>query len=251
MSKAAGVFHLLFGITLLLGCETPKENENPEMDFTLAVYEKNECFGERCANVSFSYPEFSNSHPISPRINAHIEEQLKMYLQFGVFDDYETLDDAVEDYFSTFEQQDREISHWTVEVEARVTYLTSKLLSVQFISNSYTGGNHPNEHLLFLNFDLDQGHLMISDEIVFDRERLKGLAEKSFRKHHQVAETTTLEEDGRFFLEENDIFLPFSIGYRSQNLVLYYNHYEISAYETGATELIFPLADLEGIVLVK
>ena len=251
MSKAAGVLHFLLGITLLGSCQAPKEYESPEMEFNLAVYEKNNCFGERCANVSFSYPEFSASHPMAPRINAHIEEQLKMYLQFGVFDDYESLDAAVDDFFNVFEQMGEDITHWSVDVDSRVTFLTDRLLSVQFTSTSLTGGHHPNEHLLFLNFDLDQGHLLRTDEIVFDRKKLMKKAERAFRKHHQLAESQTLAEDGRFFLEENDIFLPFSIGYRDRNLVLYYNHYEINPYEMGATELIFPLKDLEGIVLIK
>jgi len=251
MRKAASVLHLLVGISLLGSCQAPKESENQELNFDLAVYEKNNCFGERCANVSFSYPEFDVSHPMGPRINAHIEEQLKMYLQFGVFDDYETLDAAVDDFFVVFEQMEEDITPWSVVVEARVSYLTDQLLSIQFVNTSLTGGNHPNEHLLFLNFDLDQRHLMLSEEIVFDEEKLLGKVEIAFRKHHQVADTKTLEEDGRFFLEEDKIFLPFSIGYRDHNLVLYYNHYEISPYEMGATELVFPLEDLEGIVLIK
>jgi len=251
MSKAASVLHFLIGITLLGSCQAPKESESQEMEFNLAVYEKNNCYGERCANVSFSYPEFDLSHPMAPLINAHVEEQLKMYLQFGVFDDYESLDAAVDDFFDVFEQMGEDVSHWSVEVEARVTYLSDQLLSIQFTNTSFTGGNHPNEHLLFLNFDLDQRHLMISEEVVFDKEKLLEKVEKAFRKHHQVADTKTLEEDGRFFLEEDKIFLPFSIGYRDHNLVLYYNHYEISPYEMGATELVFPLEDLEGIVLIK
>lgn len=250
MSKGAIVLHFLPWVLLIGACQAPKEEEIQKMEFNLAVYEKNNCFGERCANVSFSYPEFNNSHPYAKRVNAHIEEQLKMYLQFGVFHDYESLDAAVDDFFEVFEGEE-DTSLWSVEVESRVSYLSEKLLSIEFKNKSFTGGIHPNEHLLFLNFDLDQGNLMIREEIVFDREKLMEKAEAAFRTHHQVSQHKSLVEDGRFFLEEGDIFLPFSIGYRGKNFVLYYNHYEISPYDMGPTELIFPLDELKGIVLIK
>jgi len=250
MSNSTFVIHFLPWILFLVACHAPRETENAELEFNLAVYEKNNCFGERCANVSFSYPEFDTMHPFAQQVNAHIEEQLKMYLQFGVFHDYESLDAAVEDFFEVFGQE-KNARLWSVEVEARVTYLTDKLLSIEFTNKSITGGNHPNEHLLFLNFDLDQGNLMIREEMVFDREKLLEMAESAFRKHHEVSQHMSLVEDGRFFLDDGNMFLPFSIGYRGRNLVLYYNHYEISPYDMGATELLFPLQDLEGIVLIK
>jgi len=250
MNKRVLILHFLPWMLVLGACQGTKENENPDLEFNLAVYEKNNCVGERCANVSFSYPEFDISHPYARLINAHVEEQLKMYLQFGVFHDYDSLDVAVSDFFEVFQQQEGG-SLWSVKVEARVSYQTDKLLSIEFTNISYTGGNHPNEHLLYLNFDLDQGNLMIREEIVFDRGKLIEKAEKSFRKYHNISQTKSLNEDGRFFLEEDNIFLPFSIGYRGPNLVLYYNHYEISPYDMGPTELIFPLTELEGIVLIK
>lgn len=250
MSKCALVLNFLCWIFMLGACQAPKETENPEIEFILAVYENNNCYGERCANVSFLYPEFDTSHPYAPQINAHIEEQLKMYLQFGVFHDYESLDEAVDDFFKVFDMEEDTVL-WSVDVEARVSYITEKLLSIEFKNTSYTGGNHPNEHLLFLNFDLDQGNLLIREDIVFERKRLKEKTEMAFREYHQVSQSQSLEEDGRFFLEEGNMFLPFSIGYRGRNFVLYYNHYEISPYDMGPTELIFPLTELEGIVLIK
>jgi len=250
MNKSSFGLFFLPWIFLIGACQSPEDAENPEMEFILAKYEKKNCFGERCATVTYSYPEFNTSHPFAPQVNAHIEEQLKMYLQFGVFHDYESFDSAVDDFFEVFEKED-ESNLWAVDVDARVTYLTEKLLSIEFSNTSITGGIHPSEHLLFLNFDLDQGSLMIRNEIVFDHQKLIEKVESAFKNHHQVAQNTLLSEDGRFFLEDEKMFLPFSMGYRGHNLVLYYNHYEINPYEMGPTELVFPLEDLEGVVLIK
>jgi hypothetical protein len=60
-----------------------------------------------------------------------------------------------------------------------------------------------------------------------------------------------LAEDGRFFLEGEQFFLPFSMGYRGNDFVLFYNHYEICPYEMGATELTFPLEELDNVVLMQ
>ncbi|KEO74805.1 hypothetical protein EL17_03765 [Anditalea andensis] len=237
-------------ILIQMACQAPKETDFPRMGFNLAVFEKNNCYGERCANVSFSYPEFDSSHPYSQQINTHIEEQLKMYLQFGVFHDYETLDAAVDDFFEVFELEEDTVL-WSVDVEARVSYMTERLISIEFKNLSHTGGNHPNEHLMFLNFDLDQQSLMVREDVVLDHGKLIEKADRAFKNYHQVSMTKSLQEDGRFFLEEGTIFLPFSIGYRGSNLVLYYNHYEISPYDMGPTELLFPLSELKNIVLIK
>jgi len=250
MNNASLATYVFFLICVFGACNPPASQETPALKYEIALYNKENCFGERCAKVSFSYPNFINSHPYSSQINAHVEEQLKMYLQFGVFDDYESLDAAVEDYFQVFQDQKDE-SLWSVEVDGEVSYMTENLLSLEFKNTSITGGNHPNEHLLFLNFDLNQGNLLVREEIIFDKDQLLSKVNSAFRTYHNIDENKSLMEDGRFFLEEEEIFLPFSIGYRKENFVLYYNHYEISPYDMGPTELIFPLEDLQGIVLVK
>jgi hypothetical protein len=237
-------------ILLIEACQTIKEVEEPKLEYEMASYEKEDCFGERCANVSFSYPFFNEEHPLAKTLNTHIEEQLKMYLQFGVFDDYESLDKAVEDYFLMF-QEVADTSYWSVEVEGKVALKSDNILSLEFRNTSYTGHEEPSNHLLFLNFDLEDGNLLLRNDIVLDEMALLTMAEDAFRRKHAVAEGVSLAEDGRFFLEGEQFFLPFSMGYRDNDFVLFYNHYEICPYEMGATELTFPLEELDNVVLMQ
>ncbi|MBS9524935.1 hypothetical protein KI659_13025 [Litoribacter alkaliphilus] len=250
MIKCFRNISLISVICLFIACEAAKTEEQTELLYELTRYDKENCDGDKCAKVSFLYPYFDESHPLSRNLNAHIEEQLKMYLQFGVFDDYATLDEAVEHYFSLFEQSG-DTTLWSVDVEGQVSFQNDRLLSMEFVNTSLIGHDQPSNHLMFLNFDLEDGTLLLRDEIVLDEAVLLEKAERKFRRHHAVAEEVSLAEDGRFFLEGTRFFLPFSMGYRGADFVLFYNYYEICPIEMGATEITFPLEDLDGIILTQ
>ncbi|WP_143961918.1 hypothetical protein [Litoribacter populi] len=248
MIKCFRNISLISVICLFIACEAPKNEEQTELRYELTRYDKKNCDGERCAKVSFLYPFFDESHPLSRNLNAHVEEQLKMYLQFQVFDDYASLDEAVDNYFSLFEQSSDTVL-WSVDVEGKVSFHNEMLLSMEFNNTSLIGHDQPSNHLMFLNFDMEDGTLLLRDEIVIDEVILLEKAEKQFRRHHAVAEEVSLAEDGRFFLEGTRFFLPFSMGYRGEDFVLFYNYYEICPIEMGATEITFPIDELRGVVL--
>lgn len=247
---------LLIGF-ILMACNPSKQESNVDpISYEIEEFKKSTCpdGGKSCAEVKMSYPLFSGGKDsLSVLLNIHVLEQLKMYLQWGEKEgDLPSLDelaDDVLDEYSSFKKDFPESSQsWYSETEAMVELMDSDLISIKFLNSAYTGGAHPNYVSQYLNFDVEKQSLLKNEEIVLDEERLMELAEQAFRKFHEVKEGISLEDDGRFFLENGEFFLPAAMGYEGKEFVLLYNTYEIAPYSMGQTELRFPLSTLKGVV---
>lgn len=243
-------------IVTLLSLVACQPSVNTEQRVPLTSKEKTEnfdkCVDDKCATVDLSYPEFEGDVNLVNIINRQITEQ---NLQMWVNDDqlYENMEDAVVPFFKEYEDFRTKFpdapQEWTFETTARVTHQTDSLISIRFENFSYLGGAHPNTVVSYLNLDLSkEGEILIHEKMLIDREKLLELAEGKFRKHYDVEPGIRLEDDGRFFLEDGDFFLPPTMGYEGNEFVLFYNSYEIGPYVMGRTELRFPLEELEGVV---
>ncbi|AGA76306.1 DUF3298 and DUF4163 domain-containing protein [Echinicola vietnamensis] len=247
-------------LLLLMGCSPEKQenNERLELAHKQVSMEKVSCVGtdSTCAKVRMVYPEFYNGpEQQAAWLNTHVKEQLLMYLQWGE-DSVKTdkLEKAAAGFLEDFEEFSETYSSgsmpWFLETKATVTFKGPQALSLVFTNSSFTGGAHPNHTVMFLNFDLKNQQLLKNEAIVLDQARLLEKTEKAFREFHEVAPAMSLEEDGRFFLQDGKFFLPAAMGYEKDSLVLMYNSYEIGPYSMGQTELHLPLKDLDGIVWI-
>lgn len=239
----------------LASCAHNNQEEADVLGFKEKVFQKSACVGEdsACAEVKMSYPEFIGPSEQSTWLNLHIKEQLIMYLTWGEgkreTDSLGGAADVFLEEFVSFGSEFPESAHaWFNQVEGEVSLLEGGLLSMIFSNSSYTGGAHPNHTVLFMNFDLEERQLLKNADIVLDETALLRLAEKAFREYHEVGTEVSLEDDGRFFLQEGSFFLPKAMGYEGDNFIMVYNSYEIGPYSMGQTELSFPLKDLKGVV---
>ena len=98
-----------------------------------------------------------------------------------------------------------------------------------------------------MNFDKITGEYLNTGRVVLDSAKLLEIAEIAFRKHHQIPEGKSLEDQG-FFLPETGFFLPNAMGYKEDKFWLIYIPYEIGPYVMGYTELEFSPEELSGIV---
>ncbi len=137
---------------------------------------------------------------------------------------------------------------WYITEKAEVTYQSANTLSIQFSHSNYLGGAHGMSFINYLNVDPRTGEVLGSDELILDRNALLTLAEKKFREFHKIENEVTLEEDGRFFLDEGRFFLPGAMGFAGEMFRMVYNPYEIAPYALGYTELEFTPEELSGIV---
>ncbi|MDN3669985.1 DUF3298 and DUF4163 domain-containing protein [Echinicola jeungdonensis] len=247
----------LFMTMVLLAFFACGQDENVELkkiSHHIKELNKKSCIDEDCAEVKLSFPVFEGKRNLADKINLHIKQQMIMYLGWGESElEVDSLQYAVNNFIKKFKNIKEEFpdSHqsWYVDAQGAVTYSNSKFLSLSMLSDSYTGGAHSNQIMLFMNFDLDRGVLVKKDDIILNETKLLAKAKNAFRKYHDVDPEKSLAEDGRFFLKDGEFFLPAAIGYEDSELVLFYNSYEIAPYAMGQTELRIPLDQLEGVVL--
>lgn len=232
-------------------CSEPKPVsvvEETELTFSTQEFIKNTCVGESCASVSFTWP-LANGNDIASKINEAIDQQLLVY--FGRDTIAPTLEENAQLYLNSYEdfvaQFPDSPGGWSIEVNAKVSYESDSLLSIFFTEFNNSGGAHPNSSQFFMNFDKITGEYLNSGRVVFDSAKLLEKAEIAFRKHHEVSEGKSLEEQG-FFLPETGFFLPAAMGYKDGKFVLIYIPYEIGPYVIGYTELEFTPEELRGIV---
>jgi hypothetical protein len=128
---------------------------------------------------------------------------------------------------------------WFYDGSSTILSNNSKFLSLSSHAFTFTGGAHPNAYHEFVNFDKNTGNILKLRDIVTDTVAYYKLAEKFFREAIQAQEYEDLNELGYWFSESgffcNDNF------YISENeLVFYFNTYEIAPYSHGPTEFSVP-----------
>ena len=237
----------------LTACNSPVETtSDTPLSYQIKSESRERCVGEACAKVEWEYPLFGGDGDLSAGINWQIQEHLKYHLMtddYG-FDDLSAGIDILFDGYERFRNDFPDaVQQWNVDIEGGVTFLSDQLVSIRFVNFSYTGGAHPNTVIAYLNLELaDSVSIIPYENLILDRNKLLELTEEKFRQYHEVDPQVSLEDDGRFFLDNGTFFLPVTVGYDKDEFVLYYNNYEIAPYVMGGTEIRFPLNGLKGIV---
>lgn len=230
--------------------KSAEEMAGIHLDFETRTLAKEDCAGEVCATIEFTWPVASGSEE-ADKINRAIQEELVSHLQNeNEENDLNSLADSFLDSFIQYRTDfpDSPSSGWYISEQGEVTYQSDSTLSIRFFQSSYLGGAHGNSFVRYLNFDLATGEPLGPDELVLDRDALLALTEKKFREFHDVGDGVSLEADGRFFLDEGDFFLPNALGFKEGKFQATYVSYEIAPYAMGYTELEFTPEELNGIV---
>ncbi|MCC5938562.1 MAG: DUF4163 domain-containing protein [Lunatimonas sp.] len=248
---------LLMSTVILVSCSSGNSRmdgtkDGPEVPKTIAKnYER--CVGENCVTVDLAFPRYEGSDSLGIAMNSQIEEFLSVALTWGedglFFEDFEA---AIDHFMASFEVAETDGYNgmdWMIELNGTEVFRSSDLITLKFTTFYFTGGAHPNSTHVLLTFDLDHGGIRLKNEdLILDREALAIRGMEAFRVHHDVQEGVSLEEDGRFFLENGTFFLPQAMGYSEGDFVLLFNPYEIGPYVMGITEIGIPLSELNGVV---
>ncbi|GGF41791.1 DUF3298 and DUF4163 domain-containing protein [Echinicola rosea] len=251
-------YFLMIGLAILVSCNDKSNGRHKEDDlaYSQASVQRQACVGKdsACAEVKINYPRFSgDDQQLTTWLNLHVKEQLLMYLQWG---EASPQTDSVEVAAEMFLGEYKEMAHdfpetslsWFLNTAGEVVFESSKVMSLMFTNSSFTGGAHPNYSVLFMNIDLEGLRLLKNEDLVLNESALLEKARIAFREFHEVDAQVSLKEDGRFFLDDGEFFLPVAMGYEGDEFVMVYNSYEIGPYSLGLTELRFPLKEVDGLV---
>lgn len=200
----------------------------------------------KCSFISMDLPLVISDNIKSKNINDAIEAHIISIVDFQ--DDVainsleELADRFIENYKTTNEEFNNEETPWEASVLANVSLESEKLISMKFEADIFTGGAHGFQSTSFLNFNPANGNTYSQSELFTDA--FLDYAEQLFRSDNNIPAEEPLNASGIQF--EKDTFeLPSNIGFTNNELILYYNTYEISTYSVNPMVIKIPLSEAE------
>lgn len=128
---------------------------------------------------------------------------------------------------------------WFYDGSAQIIKESENFISLSSHAYTFTGGAHPNGYQEFVNIDKSNGKILKLNDIVTDTLAYYTIAEIFFREAIQAAPEDDLDQLGYWFYE-NGFFCNDNFYIGENELVFYFNTYEIAPYSHGPTEFSVP-----------
>ncbi len=237
---------ILLTASILFSCK----NE-PKIPVAPVVVTMSEAVGKKCvqdtvcAELKLSYPVLSGG--TNPAVTQAINDSLLSFVYMVIGGDPamplpQAFDSAVWNlYYMLQEQVDMSPDFpmgFSSELNSKVLWQNSKLVSVEMATYSFTGGAHGNYGSALNSFLLSNGKSVQLTDIVQDTAALRPLLEKGFvaAKAEEGGETYTLVE--LIFPENLPLSMPMQWCIVKEGLRVTYNPYEVAAYAVGQTDIL-------------
>lgn len=239
-------------IVLFIGCK----KDEPELEFEdLSIEQVSEenCIPEEenCTFISIRTPWAKNTGIRSEKINQKIEEHLVQLIDYQEENNLRKLEALAQKFIDDYEASAKEFPEfnipWEASVEAKITYKSPDLISIEFELALFTGGAHGYTSKSYLNFDPKTGDQFLNKDLFNDEFKL--YAEQLFRQKNDIPEAQPINSTG-FVFEDDSFQLPQNIGFLKNKIVLIYNAYEVASYAEGDIQLEIPLKNVEEFIKI-
>lgn len=257
-SKIVGIF-IFMAFIVLQSCDSfSNEKENStnrektstaeevvlgSVNYIQEEYRSGDC-NANCAEVTVNYPQ-TGDQGFDRFFQKTVKEIIDDYLRNS--DGARSIEEYAELYLDSYQEFKSAFpdakTPWYLRIDAEITYQTTDWFSLKLVTDSYSGGAHPNSSTE-LKLISSTGRTKRIEDVVKDIGRFRQEAERAFRKIHNIEESTRWE-DTEFMFEDNVFSLPENIGFNNKGAVLYYNNYEAASYAEGPTELLIPYGKIK------
>lgn len=146
--------------------------------------------------------------------------------------------------------------NYATEVLYAPVRMDEKVLSLYGTAFNYAGGVHPNYVSISANYDLATGTYLKLEDVLVDKVAADKLCHMVQQSLEEIAEEYYLFDDYIRTVDERfgTIFDPTwestdAWFLSSEGLGIYFSPYDIAPYAAGKIELVYPYAELEGILL--
>ena len=246
------LFFLLFGV--LTSCKKEIPLVFSSESFTEDTLDM--CKNIGCPEITINYVEALGEEAVSEKINSEIRTFIITALNIG--DDSipkaKTIAEAASYFIKTYRMHSAEFPDMSAEYIAELyvseSYLSKEVLSLQFKQYLYAGGAHGNGTTTFMNFDSRTGIKIPSEALFKNIKNFTVFAEKKFKEAQEISRNSSINSTG-FWFKDDVFYLPETIGFTENALVLIYNQYEISSYSQGPIELEILMAEALPFLSVK
>lgn len=236
---------LLMLIGLLWGCSKKEPIEFIGESFTES--ELDICQDEECPTLTVNYLRAIGDQAVADNINNMIQAYL---IDSFVLEDRpdlpETFQKAAEGFVTSYFEDVALFPDSAMGYEAEVSVEelrnTPNIISFQLFRYLYTGGAHGYSAITFLNVNPENGEELLKEDLFDDMDGFVAFAEEKFRKERNIPEDQSINYTG-FWFEDDQFYLPESVGVTNDSLVFVYNQYEIASYADGRIELSISLEE--------
>jgi hypothetical protein len=239
----------LIGMVLVFTYNCKKETPISFVSETITEADMAMCNHVSCPEVTVSYVEIYGDEFVSEKINSKIKNFVINALHLG---DEEkgpsagTITEAISDFIEMYRTHSAEFPDMSAEYFAEITvqedYVSEFLISFEMRTYLYTGGAHGYGSTSFMNIDPKSGEEIPTEKLFKNTAAFTTFAEQKFREAFQINPNESINSTG-FWFEDDVFWLPGTIGFTEENLILIYNQYDIASYADGPIELEIPLQE--------
>ena len=235
-------------VLISMGCNQEKNIEISSQSFTereLAI-----CKDSKCPEVTINYVEVFGDDEISEKINTKIRNFIFSSLLMGedTIPTAKSIEEAATNFIETYNADKAQFpdmaGEYFAEISVNEIFSSEEHLCFELRQYLFTGGAHGYGTTSFLNIDPKTGEELTSEELFKNNKEFTAFAEKKFRAEQKIAKDQSINENG-FWFENDEFYLPESVGFTQDSLIFVYNQYDIASYADGPIELKIAMKEAE------
>jgi len=228
---------------LLMGCA------KDSFTFNLQTYtQTSSVCADKCTTIHIEIPMVLH-HKAADSINFYVFDAVREVLYFeedpiqGI--NYPSITQSfIDSYEAMVADFEAEMMPWEAELTGEVSYQSEHLINIVLSYYTFTGGAHGYAANKSLLFDGKTGRKIATTSLFKDIEKFKAFAEEKFRKTYEIPTEDSIHSTG-LFMYSDAFVLPENIIFNKDEMILYYNTYEIASYADGVFEVIIPLKEAQ------
>lgn len=139
---------------------------------------------------------------------------------------------------------------WYLDVEVDYCEIDSMYVKGEFMIDSYTGGAHGSHFIGYRMINTSTNKIVQLSDLYANRKELDKRAEKVFRSTYEIDADANLQEEGYWF-EDGKFTLNENFYFDQNDIVFYFNPYEIGPYAMGTFTIHIPLSSLKDLEIKR
>ncbi len=231
-----------------VGCNQEKNIETSSESFT--EKELQICENSTCPEITINYVEIFGDDNVSEKINKKIKKFIYRSLLMGedTIPTAKSIQEAATGFIEAYRADKAQFpdmaGEYFAEISVTEIFNSKEHLCFEMRQYLFTGGAHGYGTTSFLNIDPKTGEELTSKELFKNNKDFITFAEKKFREQQKIAKDQSINENG-FWFENDEFYLPESIGFTRDSLIFVYNQYDIASYADGPIELKIDIKEAE------
>lgn len=248
------LFFILLAINFI-GCSNNADKDSKvkyhQKSFTKS-FDSTSSKSESYAHVKVNYVEFTEAGTES--VKDSLNRKVMNFINTPVFDlkttNLEELALAlIADYKKLKKEFPESPAVYELERNVDVLNMNAKFVSLKLSEYSFLGGAHPNSVMFYSNVAIKTGKEIKLAEMFSENFKalLDEIGEKQFRIERQLKPEDNLEEAG-FWFKDNKFSLNENFALGKDELIFYFNDYEVAPHAVGPTEIRIRYEELKKII---